>query len=337
AADRCQVGEVDLRVYALGQHVQAQGDQADVAGALTVAEQAALDAVGAGQVAQLGGGHALATVVVRVQGEDDGVAAVQVAVHPLDGVRVDVRGDHLHRGGQVDDDRVLRGRVDDLDDRVADFLGVFDLGAGEGLRGVLPAPVGVRVVLGDFLDQVGCVGGQLLDAFLVLAEDDAALQLGGGVVEVDDDVLRPGAGLEGAADQVFARLDQDLDGDVIRDLVFFDDLADEVVVRLGCGGEADLDLLVAHLHQHVEHAALALWAHGVDQGLVAVAQVDGTPLRGAVDDLIRPGAVRQGDVVDFLEEGQVAAVGHLRVALLVPGWLACRDLPVRGLDLGWCG
>src|SRR5699024_5988077 len=60
-------------------------------------------------------------------------------------------------------------------------------------------------------------------------------------------------------------------------------------------------------------------------------------LWGAVDDLIRPGAVRQGDVVDFLEEGQVAAVGHLRVALLVPGGLAGRDLPVGGLDLGWCG
>ena len=42
-------------------------DQADVAGALAVAEQAALDAVGAGHVAQLGGGDGGAAVVVRVQ------------------------------------------------------------------------------------------------------------------------------------------------------------------------------------------------------------------------------------------------------------------------------
>ena len=66
AADLVDVGEVDLRVDALGQHVQAQGDQADVAGALAVAEQAAFDAVGAGHVAQLGCCDAGAAVVVGV-------------------------------------------------------------------------------------------------------------------------------------------------------------------------------------------------------------------------------------------------------------------------------
>src|SRR5690606_27495858 len=55
AADLVDVAEVDLRVDALGEQVHAEGDQADVAGALAVAEQAALDAVGAGHVAQLGG------------------------------------------------------------------------------------------------------------------------------------------------------------------------------------------------------------------------------------------------------------------------------------------
>ena len=65
--DLVDVGEVDLRVDALGEQVQPQRDQVDVAGALAVAEQAALDPVGAGQQAQLGGGHAGAAVVVRVQ------------------------------------------------------------------------------------------------------------------------------------------------------------------------------------------------------------------------------------------------------------------------------
>jgi hypothetical protein len=49
AADLVDVGEVDLGVDALGEQVHAQGDQVDVAGALAVAEQAALDPVGAGQ------------------------------------------------------------------------------------------------------------------------------------------------------------------------------------------------------------------------------------------------------------------------------------------------
>src|SRR5699024_127517 len=45
AADHIDVGKVDLRVDSLGQHVQAQSDQADVTGALAVAEEAAFDAV----------------------------------------------------------------------------------------------------------------------------------------------------------------------------------------------------------------------------------------------------------------------------------------------------
>ena len=258
-------------------------------------------------------------------------------MHPLDRVGVHVGGDHLHGGRQVEDDRVLRGGVHDLDHGIADFLGVGDLGAGVGLGGVLPAPVGVRVVLGDGLDQLGGVGGQLLDGLLVLAEHHLALQLGGGVVEVHDDVLGALAGLERAADQVLAGLHQHLDGDIIRDHVLFDDLANEVEVGLRGGGEADLDFLVAHVDQQLEHAALALGAHGVDQGLVAVAQVHGAPLRGAVDDLIRPGAVRQGDFFDLFGERHVALIRHGGIALLVPGGLALGNIAIGGVDAGGCG
>ena len=67
--DLVDVGEVDLRVDALGEQVHAQGDQVDVAGALALPEQAALDAVGAGHQRQLGGGDGGAAVVVRVDGD----------------------------------------------------------------------------------------------------------------------------------------------------------------------------------------------------------------------------------------------------------------------------
>src|SRR5690606_35289767 len=65
ATDLVDVGEVDLRVDALGEQVHTQGDQVDVAGALAMPEQAALDAVGAGHHGQLGGGDGGAAVVVR--------------------------------------------------------------------------------------------------------------------------------------------------------------------------------------------------------------------------------------------------------------------------------
>ena len=331
-ADQVDVGEINLRVDTLGQHVQAQGDQADVTGALAVAEEAALDAVGAGHVAQLGGGDAGTAVVVRVQRQNDGVAAVEVAVHPLDGVCVDVRSDHLHGRRQVDDDWVLRRRVDDINHGIDNFLGVLNLGAGVGLRRVLPTPVGVRVVLRDGLNQLRGVGGNLLDCVLVLTEHNIALQDRGGVVEVNDDVLSAGARLEGAADQVLASLNQNLDGDVVRDHVLLNDLAHEVVIGLGSGRESDLNFLVAHLNQQLEHPALALRAHRINQRLVAIAQVDGTPNRCLSNALVRPGAVLQLEVLNFLGVRQVAVGCHLGVALLIPSRLAFRNLASRSGD-----
>ena len=56
AAQRVDVGDVELGIDALAEQVQRQRHEVDVAGALAVAEQAALDAVGAGHHAELGGG-----------------------------------------------------------------------------------------------------------------------------------------------------------------------------------------------------------------------------------------------------------------------------------------
>ena len=61
----------------------------------------------------------------------------------------------------------------------------------------------------------------------------------------------------GPLDQRLAGLGQHLDRDVVRDQVLLDELADEVEVGLGRRREADLDLLVAHAHQQVEHPQLA--------------------------------------------------------------------------------
>src|SRR3546814_154325 len=57
-------------------------------------------------------------------------------------------------------------------------------------------------------DALGALHGDVDDARPVQAEDDAALQGGGGVVEVNDDPARALDRLEGAVDQVVARLGQ---------------------------------------------------------------------------------------------------------------------------------
>jgi hypothetical protein len=75
-ADLVDVADVEFGVDPLGEQVERQGDDVDVAGALAVAEQRALDPVGAGQDAQLGRRDRGAAVVVGVQREHDAVAAM---------------------------------------------------------------------------------------------------------------------------------------------------------------------------------------------------------------------------------------------------------------------
>ena len=65
--DLVDVREIEPGIDALRVHVERDGHEVAIAGALAIAEQAALDAVGARHQAQLGRGDAGAAVVVGVQ------------------------------------------------------------------------------------------------------------------------------------------------------------------------------------------------------------------------------------------------------------------------------
>ena len=290
------VGEIDLRIDALGEQVQAERDEIDVAGALAVAEQGALDALRARQHRELRRGDAGAAIVVRMQADDGAVAVLELAAEILDLVGVDVRRRHLDRRRQVEDAFVGRGRLPHIHHRLAHLDRVVDLGAGEALRRILEHELGVgrmaqRVVAHPFR----ALDGDALDAFHVLAEHDAALQRRGRVVDVHDRAPGADQAFIGARDQMLARLRQHLDGDVGGNEVFLDQLAQEVEIGLRGGREADLDLLVAHAAERLEHAQLALRPHRLDQRLVAVAQIDAAPDRRLVDDARGPSSVRQVD------------------------------------------
>ena len=280
-------------------------------GALAVAEQAALDAVGTGQVAQLRGRDGRAAVVVRVQRQDDVLAVAQVAAHPLDRVRVHVRRRHLDGGRQVDDHLAVRRRLQHLQHRVADPQRELQLGAGVGLGRVLVVHVRVRDELLVLAAEPGARHRDVDDAVLVRAEHDLALQRGRRVVQVHDRLLGARDRLVRPLDQVLARLGQHLDDDVVRDAVLLDEHPHEVEVRLRRRREADLDLLEAHLHQQLEHLELAGGVHRLDQRLVAVAQVDRAPARGLGDAVVGPPAVGQVHA-DLLVEGAVLVHRHRR-------------------------
>ena len=316
-ADLVDVGEVDLRVDALAEEVHAEGDQADVAGALAVAEEAALDAIGAGHHGQLGRRDRGAPVVVGVQADRGVLPPGELAGEPLDLVGVDVRRGHLDGGRQVQDDLAPVVGLPHVRDRLAHLDRERQLGPGEDLRAVLVADDGaVEVVLGVLHDQLGAADRDVLDLVAAGVEDHSPEQRRQGVVEVDVGVVHADQGLHGALDQVLARLGEHRDRHVLGDPVLLDQLADEAEVGLAGRREADLDLLVAHPHQEVEHRVLAGRRHRVDQRLVAVAQVRAQPARRLGHRPGRPGPVGQLD----RREGAVAVDRHAAGPLGVAEW-----------------
>ncbi len=132
-AQPIDVTDVELRIDALAEQVHRQRHHIDVAGALPVPEQRALDAIGAGHHAELGGRDGGAAVVVRMQAQHHPVALGDVTVEVLDDIAVDVGRVHLDRGRQVQDEATVDARLDDIHHRCADLDRVVDLGAGEAL------------------------------------------------------------------------------------------------------------------------------------------------------------------------------------------------------------
>jgi hypothetical protein len=221
---------------ALREQVHGQGHDVDVAGALPVAEQRALDPIGAGQHRQLGRRHGGAAVVVGVQAQHDGLAVLDGAAEPLDDVGVHVGAVHLDGGGQVEDHRTIGCRLDDVHDRLADLDGELGLGAGEALRRVLVADGRPGNRLLELLAESGRVHRDVDDAGLVEAEHDPTLQLRHRVVEVHHGT-GPDQRLEGALNQLLPALHQDLDLDIVGDHPLVDDETLEVEVGLGAEGK----------------------------------------------------------------------------------------------------
>ena len=158
--------------------------------------------------------------------------------------------------------------------------------------------MGVPVkVLGQLADELGARDGDVDDPRHVLLKDHLALQGGGGIVEMDDDVFRAADSLKGLVDQMLARLYQHLDGNVVGDMAALDELAADLVFGFRGGGEPDFDLLEAHIAQGLEEFKLLLEVHRIDQRLVAVAQIDAAPDGRFVDDAVRPLPIGEIDLL----------------------------------------
>lgn len=116
-----QAAEVRARRHATGIEIQRQRNQIDVAGTLSVAEQAAFDPIGTGQQRQLRAGHAGTAIVMRMYADRHIGATAEVTAEPLNLIGIHVGRTHLHRRRQVDDHRPLRPRLPHLRHRLADL------------------------------------------------------------------------------------------------------------------------------------------------------------------------------------------------------------------------
>ena len=298
-AEPGEIAEIELRVNALGEHIQAHGHDVHVARALTIAEERALHALRARQQRQFACRHAAAAVVVGVNADDRRFTVFQVTDEVFDLVGIGVGRTHLDRVGQVEDNGILLGRAKLLHYAVTDGNRVVGLGAAEALGGVFKADVRVaRVFVGELLDQARALHRDVDDALHVGFEHDLPLQGRGGVVEVNDDVFGALDGLKGLVDQVLARLNQYLNGHIVGNVVLFNQLTTDFVFRFRRAGKTDFDFLKAHVHQRVEEFELFFKVHRVNQRLIAVAQIHTAPDGRLGDGIVRPCAVGKGNLLE---------------------------------------
>ena len=184
----------------------------------------------------------------------------------------------------------------------------------------------------NFLAEARGLHRDVDDPGAIEAEDHPALELGGRVVEVDDCPRASSSDSKVRSISSSRHWTKHLDGHVVGDDPFVDDLALEVVVGLRGGGEAHLDLFEPDLGEGPEQAELALGVHRVDQGLIAVPQVDAGPAGGPGGLLVRPGPIGE----DERAVGPVEVEGHRRDVTRHRQPMLRRSLPVPATVLvGW--
>ena len=310
------LAQVQAGVHPLAVKVHGHGDNVHVAGALTVAHQCALDPVGTGEHSQFRRGDSATPVVVGVQRDQQAVAVGHVITKPLDLVGVHIGGAHLHRRRQIEDYRPCRRRLPDRRDGVADLYRKLELGAGETLRGVLEHPFRLRLPGSAVAYQFRTLDRNIDNALAIEGEYLFPLYRGRGVIDVHNGAAHAFEGIEGFLDQVGPGLGQHLYGDIVRNTVVLDQFAHELIVMARGRGKADLDFLEPNFYQLVPQARLLARGHGLDQGLVAVAQIDATPTRRRLDHPVGPAAARHGNGLERLVFAMVE-VAHVVLPVLV--------------------
>lgn len=219
------IGKVQLRVHALSEHVESNSDDIEIARALAVAKKGALDAVCTCHQGQLGRCYAGSAVIVRMDTNNSSLAVLHIAAEVFNLVGIGVRSAHFHGGWQVNDDGLFLGSTHLCHHSLANSDGKIDFRAGEAFGRVFIANIHTtasHLFLGELLDETCALYSDFGNAFHILAKYNLALQGGGGVIEVDDYIFSATHCFKGFANELLARLHQNLHRNIIRNVPTFD-------------------------------------------------------------------------------------------------------------------
>jgi len=209
-------------------------------------------------------------------------------IFDLIGIRV--RGAHFNRVRQVQNHRMLRRAAKRFHHASTDCNRIVHFGAGKAFRGIFIAEIGSAAgsFFGEFAHQFGAFHRNVDDTVHVFFKYDLALQRGGGVVKMDDNIFGTADGFECFFDEVRSGLHQNLQPDIVRNKVLFNQRAADFVFGFGRGRESDFDFLESDPDQRLKEIELLFQIHRRHQRLIAVAQVNGAPHRCFGDGVVRP-------------------------------------------------
>ena len=208
-------------------------------------------------------------------------------VHPLDSVRKDIGGGHFHRGGKIDNHGIFLCRSPFSLYRVADFQRIVKLGAGKALG---------RILQNHLAGESGCVTfhhlyalhGDIDDLLTAHVEYHIPLQGGSGIINVHDRLLTALDGFKGALHKLLSALGQNLHDHVVGNQLPIHELAQKIIFDLACRRETDLDFLKAEFDKIVKKLYFLGHDHGINQRLIAVAQIHAAPDGRFLDLFVHP-------------------------------------------------
>jgi hypothetical protein len=231
----------------------------------------------------------------------DVLAPRQTPVHPFDLVGKHIGGGNLHGGRQVDDHGALRAGIPGGNRGIAHGQGNVQLGHAKGLRGVLQHPFGFGVLLGQLPEVAHMVLHHGNDLRHFHAKDDFAEGRATALYRCTitrraPATLRTVVAIRSSRSWVMTM-------GVTSCGISWASMRWRTMSKSVCEAEeADFNFLETDGDQLLEQPQLALAVHGLEQRLVAVAQIGRKPhgrLRQCTGRPLAGGQVHNGKCAVF--------------------------------------